>query len=111
MQWPPTKPGLNGKKFHLLPAASKTAWVSIFNFLNSIANSFISAIFRSLCVFSITFAASATWMLSAINVPAGIIDLYNKLIILVECLFDPETTFLIVFNVCFLSPGLILSGL
>ena len=29
MQCPPTKPGLKGKKFHLLPAASSTSTVSM----------------------------------------------------------------------------------
>ena len=29
MQCPPTKPGLKGKKFHLVPAAFSTSWVSI----------------------------------------------------------------------------------
>ena len=39
-----------------------------------IDNSFIRAIFRSLCVFSITFAASAIFMLLTLNVPASIIE-------------------------------------
>ena len=25
MQWPPTRPGRNGRKFHLVPAASSTS--------------------------------------------------------------------------------------
>ncbi len=29
MQWPPTRPGRKGRKFHLLPAACSTAWVSM----------------------------------------------------------------------------------
>jgi hypothetical protein len=60
------KPGLNGKKFHLVPAASKTSCVSIFILLKSIDNSLIKAIFKSRCVFSITFAASATFILEAL---------------------------------------------
>ena len=54
------KPGLNGIKFHLLFAASRTACV-IFILSNKIESSFISAMFKSRCVFSITFAASATF--------------------------------------------------
>ena len=34
MQWPPTRPGLNGRKFHLVPAASSTLMVSIFSIEN-----------------------------------------------------------------------------
>ncbi len=26
MQWPPTRPGVNLRKFHLVPAASSTSW-------------------------------------------------------------------------------------
>ena len=63
MQWPPTNPGVNFKKFHFVPAASNTSKVSIFNFENIRENSFTKAILISLWVFSITFAASATLML------------------------------------------------
>ena len=48
MQCPPTRPGLNGKKFHLVPAASRTDSVSMSNLLKISANSFIRAIFTSL---------------------------------------------------------------
>ena len=48
MQWPPTKPGLKGMKFHFVAAASRTAKVSIFNLLKIIDNSFIRAMFKSL---------------------------------------------------------------
>ena len=51
MQWPPTKPGLNGKKFHLVSAALRTASESIPNLLNIIESSLIRAIFTSLWVF------------------------------------------------------------
>ena len=78
MQCPPTRPGLKGKKFHLLPAASKTASVSILSFLKSIDSSFIKAIFKSRWVFSITLAASATFILGALCVPAVIISPYNS---------------------------------
>ena len=27
MQWPPTRPGSNGRKFHLVPAASSTSHI------------------------------------------------------------------------------------
>ena len=60
MQWPPTNPGLKLRKFHLVEAASKTWFVLIFSLLNKIDNSLIREIFKSLWVFSITFAASAT---------------------------------------------------
>ena len=66
MQCPPTRPGLNGKKFHFVAAASKTDLVLIFNLLKIIENSFTRAIFTSLCVFSITLAASATLILGAL---------------------------------------------
>ena len=73
MQWPPTSPGEKSKKFHFVLAASKTWFVSIFSLLKSIDSSLISAMLTSLCVFSITFAASATSMDVAENVPAAII--------------------------------------
>ena len=47
MQWPPTSPGLNGIKFHLVPAASNTSVVSISNKLNIFASSLTKAIFIS----------------------------------------------------------------
>ena len=60
MQWPPTSPGRNGRKFHLVPAASSTSSVSMPILWKMSDSSFISAMLRSRCVFSITFAASAT---------------------------------------------------
>ena len=63
MQCPPTKPGLNFKKFHFVPAASKTSCVSISSLSKMIESSFIRAIFISRCVFSIIFAASAILIL------------------------------------------------
>ncbi len=74
MQWPPTRPGRNGRKFHLLPAASNTSSVSIPRRLKSSASSLMSAMFTSRCVFSMTLAASATRMLEALWVPARTID-------------------------------------
>tara|TARA_Y100001954_G_C15464156_1_gene432347 strand:- start:364 stop:492 length:129 start_codon:yes stop_codon:yes gene_type:complete len=41
-------PGLNGRKFHLLPAASRTSTVSISRRLKISDNSFTSAMLRSL---------------------------------------------------------------
>ena len=111
MQWPPTKPGLNGKKFHLLPAAFKTSSVLIFNFLKRMENSLIKAIFKSLWVFSITFAASATLILGVKYVPAEIIHLYKLSISLAISLVEPLVIFVILLSVFTLSPGLILSGL
>jgi hypothetical protein len=63
MQCPPTSPGRNGKKFHLVPAASNNDSVSIPSLLKIRESSLIRAIFKSLCVFSITLAASAILIL------------------------------------------------
>ena len=62
MQCPPTRPGRNGRKFHLVPAASSTSLVSMPSRSKMMASSLTKAMFRSRCVFSITFAASATWI-------------------------------------------------
>ena len=75
-----------------------------------IANSFINAMFISLWEFSITFAASAIFIDFATYVPASIIDEYSLSINLVTEGVEPDTTFTIFSIVCFLSPGLILSG-
>ena len=64
------------QKFHLVEAAFKTSLVFIPNLLKIMLSSFINAIFKSLCEFSITFAASI-FMLDTLNVPALIIFLYN----------------------------------
>ena len=65
MQWPPTRPGRKGRKFHLLPAASSTSRVSMPSLPKIRASSFIRAMLRSRWVFSMTLAASATRMLLA----------------------------------------------
>ena len=70
----------------------------------------IKAIFKSLWVFSMTFAASAILILSTLYMPAFIIDEYNFETFESAFLFDPETTLTISVNFLFLSPGLILSG-
>lgn len=77
MQCPPTNPGSNLRKFHFVPAASNTAFVSIPILLKIIDSSFISAMFKSLCVFSITFAASAVFISGALCIPAVITLPYN----------------------------------
>ena len=110
MQWPPTSPGLNGIKFHFVSAAANTSLVSIFILSKIIDSSFTYAIFKSLCVFSIALAASATFIEGATYVPAVIIFLYKLFIIFVTSLLDPDTTLTIFFIVYFLSPGFILSG-
>ena len=69
----PTSPGLNEIKFHLVSAALSTSSVSISSLLNKIDSSLIKAIFKSLCVFSITLAASATLIEEAECIPALII--------------------------------------
>jgi len=48
MQWPPTRPGLKGIKFHLVAAASRTDSVSMPSLLKMIDSSLISAMFTSL---------------------------------------------------------------
>ena len=63
MQCPPTNPGLNLRKFHFVPAASRTSDVSMPTLSKMIASSFMSAMFKSRCVFSITLLASAALML------------------------------------------------
>ena len=73
MQWPPTSPGVNSRKFHLVPAASSTSRVSIPSLPKMIDSSFMSAMLMSRCVFSITLAASATLMLGARCTPAATI--------------------------------------
>ena len=55
-------PGKNLEKFHFVPAVASTSLVSILSNLNIFDNSLISAIFMSLCVFSIILAASAVLM-------------------------------------------------
>ena len=76
-----------------------------------IASSFTKAIFMSLCEFSITFAASATFIVGARWVPAVIILAYSSSTFLPISGVLPEVTFSIFVTVCSLSPGLILSGL
>ena len=110
MQCPPTSPGLNLRKFHLVSAASSTSLVLIPILLNILESSFIKAILMSRCEFSITFAASATLIEGARCVPASMIDLYNSSTFFAISGVDPEVTFLIFETVCSLSPGLILSG-
>ncbi len=73
MQCPPTRPGRNGRKFHLVPAARSTSSVSMPSLWNSRLSSFISAMLTSRWVFSMTLAASATRMLLARCVPATMI--------------------------------------
>ena len=72
MQWPPTSPGRKFRKFHLVPAAWSTSSVSMPSRWKISDSSFISAMLRSRCVFSITFAASATLIELAAWIPAVI---------------------------------------
>ena len=53
-----------------MPAAFSTSSVSMPSRLKISASSLISAMLMSRCVFSITFAASATFRLEALCVPA-----------------------------------------
>ena len=65
----------------------------------------------SLWVFSITLAASATLILETLCVPAVIIVLYRSSINSAASDVDPEVIFFIVVKLCYLSPGLMRSGL
>ena len=75
------------------------------------ASSFISAMLRSRCVFSITLAASATLMLRR-PVHAGGDDAAVDLAppARASAGVSPETTLMILVSVCSLSPGLMRSG-
>jgi len=103
-------PGLNGRKFHLVEAASSTSSVSIPIRLNIRASSLTNAMLMSRCEFSITLAASATLMEGARCVPASITERYSPSITEAARGLEPEVTFLIFVTVCSLSPGLIRSG-
>ena len=70
MQWPPTSPGVKGRKFHLVAAAASTSPVSMPRSWKIEDSSFMKAMLRSRCVFSITFAASATLIEGARWMPA-----------------------------------------
>ena len=74
MQWPPTRPGVNRRKFHLVAAAANTSRVGMPSRSKIIASSFISAMLRSRCVFSMTLAASATSIETG-TIEAGLDDL------------------------------------
>ncbi|MNP64297.1 hypothetical protein D3C76_1597810 [compost metagenome] len=111
MQCPPTRPGLNFRKFHLVPAASRTSSVSMPMRSKISASSFMRAMFKSRWVFSITLAASATLIDAALYTPAVTTELYTSATISRVAASCPETTFLILVKVCSLSPGLMRSGL
>jgi hypothetical protein len=51
MQWPPTRPGRKGRKFHLVPAALSTSRVSMPILWKITESSFIRAMLRSRWVF------------------------------------------------------------
>ena len=78
--------------------------------LNIIDNSFTKAIFISLWEFSITLAASATFILSALCTPASITNSYTFATVSKVSSSIPDTTLTIVSNLWSLSPGFILSG-
>ena len=110
MQWPPTNPGENFRKFHLVPAASSTSYVLMPILLKMMDNSFIKAILTSRCVFSMILAASATLILEALCTPGSTMILYVSAIISDDSSSHPETTFRILVIVCSLSPGFMRSG-
>lgn len=111
MQWPPTRPGLKGRKFHLVPAAASTSWVSMSRRWKMSANSFIMAMLTSRWVFSITFAASATFKLGALWVPAVIMRRYRASTNSAALGVEPDVTLTIVVRRRCRSPGLMRSGL
>ena len=78
IQWPPTIPGVNFIKFHLVAAAAITSFVLMPIEVYNWCISFISAIFTSLWIFSVTFAASATLIDDAWWIPASIIEEYKN---------------------------------
>ena len=78
--------------------------------LKILASSFTNAMFISRCEFSITFAASATFIVGAKCVPAVITEAYKSSTFLPISGVLPEVTLRIFSTVCSLSPGLILSG-
>ena len=65
-------------KFHFEEAASITSNVEISNEVYNWCISFIKAIFTSRWMFSVTFAASATFIDEAWKMPASIIEEYKK---------------------------------
>jgi hypothetical protein len=89
---------------------ASTALVSIPILLKMMDSSFIKAILMSRCEFSITLAASATLIDSALCTPASTTNSYTLAIISRDSSSIPDTTLTIVSSLCTLSPGLILSG-
>ena len=61
---------MNGRKFHLVRAAASTSPVSMSSIAKIADSSFMKAMLRSRCEFSITFAASATLIDGARWTPA-----------------------------------------
>ena len=59
----------------------------------------------SLWVFSMTFAASAVFIVGALYIPASIMDPYRFASVSSVSGVDPETTVEIYVKVCILSPG------
>ena len=78
--------------------------------LKIIESSFMNAILISRCEFSITLAASATLILSALCTPASTTSSYVAEIASNDSASIPETILVIVSNRWILSPGLIRSG-
>ena len=74
------------------------------------ASSFISAMLRSRCVFSMTFAASATLIELAAYTPAVMMAPYIVRTFSSVSGASPDTTLTIFVTVRSLSPGLIRSG-
>ena len=73
MQCPPTRPGLNGRKFHLVRAAASTSHTERSIAPKICAISFMKAMLMSRWAFSITLAASAALIDAARNMPPVVI--------------------------------------
>ncbi len=75
-----------------------------------VASSFMSAMLRSRCVFSMTLAASATLMLGAWWMPACTTAPYAAATRARDSGVSPETTLVMLSRRCSRSPGLMRSG-
>ena len=110
MQCPPTSPGPNGRKFHLVRAAASTSQIDRSIRAKICEISFIKAILMSRCAFSMTLAASAALIEAARNTPPDVIEPYKCATRSSTSGVWPETTLVILSMVCSRSPGLMRSG-
>jgi hypothetical protein len=109
MQWPPTRPGRKGRKFHLVPAALSTSRVSMPILWKITESSFIRAMLRSRWVFDDLGGFGHLDGAGRVHAGGdhrgvGVGDDLEGLGV------SPETTFMILVTVRSLSPGLMRSG-